>query len=235
MSQVERPGTALALRLLTGTAEDYETIVAASTGGLDARWKDWLLERMDAPRAVLDLACGTGILSRLILDRFPDCHLTGVDLQADYLEGARRKARERGETDRTTWIHSPAEDAALGDAKFDHIVTCYLPKYADRPALVKRLAEWSAPGARLLLQDFAHPEDPRIQRYLENHHRIWLERSRARFPQWEQCFDGLFEAVRTSPWTRDLGPLLQAVGFEQVVLQPHSHGLAATLEARWPA
>lgn len=238
MNTANTKGQADALRILGGTADDYDRIVDESTGGLDARWKQWMLERMQAypaaPTRVLDLASGTGILSFLILDQFPDCQLTGVDLQDDYQAVARARSASRGLSDRTTWIHSAVEDAELPEGTYDLVTTCYVPKYADRPLLAKNLWRWCAPGARLMLHDFAHPKHPGIERYLQKQHNLWLTKVRKTHPHWVGCFENLYDVVKASTWNTDFGPLLEAEGFIDVQLTELNHGTAAVLEARKP-
>lgn len=229
-------GQETVLRLLGGTADDYDRVVAESTGGLDARWKRWLLDRIaGAPQQVLDLASGTGILSFLLLEHLPGCHLTGVDLQADYQAVARGRAAQRGLTDRTTWVHAPVEEAELPEGRFDLVTSCYVPKYADRPVLAEQVWRWCAPGAQVLLHDFTHPTDPRIERYLRKQYDLWLAKVQREHPHWVPCFDGLYDVVKDSPWAEDFPPLLTAQGFEDVQLHVLDHGLAAVLEARKPA
>lgn len=234
MNAPQTVGQEVVLRILGGTADDYDRIVDKSTGGLDTRWKQWMLERMEAPREVLDLASGTGILSFLILDRFPDCHLTGVDMQADYQAVAIGRSKQRGLTDRTTWVHSPVETAELPEGRYDVITTCYVPKYADRPVLAANLWRWAAPGAHLVLHDFAHPEDPRIDRYLKKQYDLWLAKVKRTHPHWVHCFQDLYDIVKASTWTEDFGPLLEAQGFTDVQLTRLNNGTAAVLEARKP-
>ena len=235
MNAPETVGQEVVLRILGGTADDYDRIVDKSTGGLDRRWKQWMLDRMDEPTQVLDLASGTGILSFLILDRFPNCHLTGVDLQADYQAVARGRSQQRGLQDRTTWIHSSVESAELPDGRYDLVTSCYVPKYADRPVLTENLWRWTAPGAHILLHDFAHPEDPRIDRYLKKQYDLWLAKVRRTHPHWVHCFEDLYDIVKASPWTKDFAPLLEARGFEDVRMTFLNNGTAAVLEARKPS
>lgn len=235
MSTGRTVGQDTVLRILGGTADDYDRIVDESTGKLDHRWKQWMLERMESPREVLDLASGTGILSFLILDRFPDCHLTGVDLQADYQAVARGRSEQRGLTERTTWVHSPVEDAELPDGRYDLVTSCYVPKYADRPVLAENLWRWCAPGAHVLLHDFTHPQDPRIERYLRKQYDLWLAKVQRDHPHWVHCFEDLYDIVKDSPWATDFGPLLEAQGFVDVQLHSLNNGLAAVLEARKPS
>ncbi|MDJ0523407.1 MAG: methyltransferase domain-containing protein, partial [Planctomycetota bacterium] len=227
-------GQATVLRFLGGTADDYDLIVAESTGGLDAHWKRWILDRMEDPREVLDLASGTGILSFLMLDRFPDCHVTGVDLQEAYQAVAIGRSRQRGLTMRTTWHRSAVEDIELPEGHYDHIVSCYLPKYADRVVLAERVMRWAAPGGRIILHDFAHPTDPKVERVLRERYERWIEKMRVERPYWLPCFEGLYDFVRTSPWTEDLPPLLEAQGFEDVEVTRVHRGCAAFVTGRKP-
>jgi demethylmenaquinone methyltransferase/2-methoxy-6-polyprenyl-1,4-benzoquinol methylase len=228
------PGQATVLRILGGTADDYDAVVAESTFGRDRHWKRWILERMVAPRNVLDLASGTGILSFMVLDRFPEARLTGVDLQADYMAVAVARAAERGLGDRTEWHRAAVEEVELPADTYDHVVSCYLPKYADRPLLARRLARWCGPGARVLLHDFAHPSDPGVDRLLRTQYERWLARVRHECPHWVHCFEDLYDVVRESTWTEDLPDLVRAEGFEDVELTRLHRGTAAVLTARKP-
>ncbi len=235
MGHAKTKGQATVLKILGGTADDYDRVVAESTGGLDHHWKRWILDRMESPREVLDLASGTGILSFLVLDRFPEARVTGVDLQEDYQAVARARGERLGLSDRLEWHRSAVEDVELSDGRFDHVISCYLPKYADRPVLVDHLARWCAPGARVLLHDFAHPSDPKVERALHERHTRWLEKVRTQHPHWVTCFENLYDIVKESPWTEDLPPLLEAAGFTDVELTLQSYGCSAVVTARKPA
>lgn len=57
-----------------------------------------LLETLElgGVRRVLDLACGTGLLTDLLLQLKPDVAVNGIDLSAESLEIGRRQLREKG-------------------------------------------------------------------------------------------------------------------------------------------
>ena len=232
MSSHPPPGQSAVLRFLAGTADDYDRLVAEATGGWDHRWKRWMLDRMRAPRRVLDLASGTGILSFQVLERFPDAHVTGIDMQDAYLAIARTRATAQGLGQRLRLLHGTVEDADVSGS-FDHVVSCYLAKYADRDRLAARLATWCAPGARVLLHDFAHPTDAGVERALRALYDRWMARVRTR-PQWTACFEGLYDYVRESPWVDDLPVALRDAGFHSVTTTRLGYGCAAVVEARWP-
>ena len=234
MADARTEGQATVLKILGGTADDYDAIVAESTLGRDAHWKRWILQRMIEPKQVLDLASGTGILSFLVLDRFPGTHVTGVDLQEDYQAVAVGRSKQRDLEDRTTWIRSAVEDAELPDGTFDHIITCYLPKYADRPVVATLLAKWCAPGGRLLLHDFAHPTNPKVDAVLRQQYDRWLDKVKRECPHWIPCFEDLYDIVKSSTWTDDFPGLLEEAGFEDVELTFMHQKTAAFITARKP-
>ena len=72
-----------------GTGAHYDEIVRFSTDDRDHRWKEALLEKVPSPRRVLDLACGTGILSSMLRSRYPEAEIVGVDINEEYLAVAR--------------------------------------------------------------------------------------------------------------------------------------------------
>ena len=51
----------------------------------------------DRPLRILDLGAGTGLLSEMVASRFPEAHLTLVDIAPNMLEKARERLRRYGE------------------------------------------------------------------------------------------------------------------------------------------
>lgn len=88
-------------------------------------WVDYL-ERLWAlhnrkPQAVLDLACGTGTVSRLLVPR--GYSLTGVDLSEGMLEVACRRTAEAGLP--IVFHQQDAAELDLGAARFDAVICLF--------------------------------------------------------------------------------------------------------------
>ncbi|HEX3936872.1 MAG TPA: methyltransferase domain-containing protein, partial [Xanthobacteraceae bacterium] len=98
------------------------------------------------PRRAVDLGCGPGNSTELIVERFPQTEVIGLDSSPDML----RKARERLpqckfiEGDIATWTPDPATDLIFGNA-----VMQWLP---DHPAIMRRLLEAMPQGGVLAIQ-----------------------------------------------------------------------------------
>ncbi len=214
-----------------GTASVYDEIVDAATQGEDRYWKERVLEKLDQPRRVLDLACGTGILAFMIRDRFPATRVVGLDISEEYLDRARARAHGRRD-DGVEFVCGAAEELDVPKA-FDAITSCYLPKYANLPLLASRLGEKLERGARLVMQDFDYPERAEVQAVWEARFeslRRWAHASR---PEAERMMTVLPGIIRESRWSRNLPELLVREGFTDVTLERLSLGTSSIVSARW--
>lgn len=63
--------------------------------------------------SVLDVGCGTGMLSERLLGAFPSCRLTGVDLSPAMVERARARLAGRAEVREADAEHLPFHDGAF--------------------------------------------------------------------------------------------------------------------------
>lgn len=84
---------ALNERLFTTIAREYPWMTKVLSLGRDAAWKRRLVQELpDMSRPVcVDLACGTGDITRLLAGRFRDGTVTGQDLTGAMLDEARRR------------------------------------------------------------------------------------------------------------------------------------------------
>ena len=220
-------------RFFEGTGSSYDRVVAITTFGLDKRWKRRLLAHVpEEATAVLDLACGTGIVTTQIHEKVPQARIVGVDFTEEYLDVARTKFADI-EAD-VTFVHSNAETMEL-DGRFDAVISSYLPKYVNPDALLERLEGHIEPGGIVALHDFDHPRVLIPRSHWRAH--MWFLRvvGRLVFPAWNECLDRDLEVlIRESHWVRRYREALWRHGFEEVRRERLHYGTAAIVSARKP-
>jgi len=147
-----------ALDLFSGLPERYDSLSAWLSFGQDPRWRRTLVEEID-PRdgmRVLDVACGTGLVSEE-LRRRARVSLVGIDQSPQMLAAARVRFAGLGPED-VQLVQGQAEQLPFPDASFDALTFTYLLRYVDDPrATVAELARVVRPGGRMAMLEFGVP------------------------------------------------------------------------------
>lgn len=95
---------------------------------------------------VLDLGCGIGDLSLILLAR--GAHVVALDLSAGMLDVARARIAEAFPAARVEYVCAPAEATALPDRHIDAVVGRYVLHHLDAASAAPELARVMRPGAR---------------------------------------------------------------------------------------
>ena len=97
---------------------------------------------------VLDVACGTGVVTRLAAERVGSSAVTGIDINPGMLEVARNT--DGGAS--IEWHEASAEALPLGDATFD-VVLCQmgLQFFPDKPGALREMQRVLRAGGRVVL------------------------------------------------------------------------------------
>ncbi|MFQ5588866.1 MAG: class I SAM-dependent methyltransferase [Nitrospiria bacterium] len=217
-------------RFFRETGASYDEVVHRFTFGIDRRWKKKILSKMSAPQKVLDLACGTGILTFGIKDKYPRCHVTGVDITEGYLNVAREKAAASGVRD-VTFILSAAEDFVPG-TQYDVITSSYLPKYADIPRLMQHLNQMLAPGGIIILHDFTYPSSKALQMTFELYFKCAQPIGALAYPEWKEVLLELPEVIRKSDWVDELVQAMRHEGLSEIQVESLTLQGAALVTAK---
>jgi len=215
------PRLDLVERFFRGTGSTYDFMVHAATFGIDRLWKRRMgrvvHERVGMPRAILDLACGTGLSTFAFARAFPNCRILGVELRDEYLQRARAK-RERGRYPKVEFVLSRAETFETTE-RFDVVSGSYLAKYADLPLLVERSREWLVPGGLFMMHDFTLPPHPAVLAVWRGYFWVLQTIGSRLFSSWKAIYEGLPELIERTRWTSELTALLRERGFQDVTCE----------------
>lgn len=218
-------------RFFDGTAATYDRVARVCTWGADAWWKHRMLAQVPKTATdVLEQACGTGILSVKIARLLPRCRIIGVDMEEGYLARARRKVLFFGLAN-VGFIAGRAEEVRL-DREFDCVISSYLAKYVNLPAIVDGAWRMLREGGHIIMHDFTYPPNLAITA-LWRLHFVFLRCVAARlYPEWRPAFDCLPALLQQSTWVRDLCDSLRARGFSSITVESLTFGTAAIVTAR---
>ena len=212
-NELMHEGHRVARKFFTGTSSSYDTVVNVTTFGQDASWKRAILDLIPAGNyRVLDLACGTGILTFALARKVST--VVGIDLMEENVRVANKKARERVITN-VTFCTSAAETIPQQDNSFDFVTASYLPKYCDIDIVVSESARVLKRNGILIMHDFTYPRSAGM-RGLWNAYFAILRIAGVFAPSWRPVFNELDNVIKQSGWVDELIHAMDKHGFGNI-------------------
>jgi demethylmenaquinone methyltransferase/2-methoxy-6-polyprenyl-1,4-benzoquinol methylase len=223
--------TALAERFFSGNSATYEHIANVSTLGLDGWWKRKIVNKIPQhPTQIIDQACGTGLLTFKIAQRFPLCRIVGVDLQDEYLAIAKKRA-ETLQLTTVEFVPGNAEDVVL-EGHFDCITSCYLAKYANLSVLVDHAHGMLREGGMFIMHELTYPTRLAYSFFWNIHFKLLQAYGKWKHPEWRIALNELPICLKESMWTDELIEALKANNFSAINIEYLAFGASAIVSAR---
>lgn len=176
-----------------------------------------------AGERILDVAAGTGTMSRLLAES--GAHVTALDFSQGMIdEGMRR----HGGHPRITFQRGDATQLPFEDASFDATTISFGLRNVQRPE--RALAEMfrvTRPGGRIVVCEFSHVVSPLARAGYET----WMTRVMPRLVRIvssdPEAYGYLHETIKAWPSQEELARWIRAAGFERVAYRNLSLGIAA--------
>jgi trans-aconitate 2-methyltransferase len=132
-----------------GEGREWDAATYDRVSDIQADWSLAVLDRLDlrGDETVLDAGCGSGRVTKLLLERLPRGHVIGVDSSASMIEQAREALPER-----TEFIVSDLLDLDLADAADGVFSNATFHWILDHRRLFERLHAALRPGGKLEAQ-----------------------------------------------------------------------------------
>lgn len=212
-----------------GTGKSYDTVVHVFSLGLDLYWKRAIYKRVPPSKRILDLACGTGIVTLGLAKRQPEAEIVGVDITDDYLTIYQKRIQKN--RIRAQFILGNAEDVKL-DGMFDAAVSSYIPKYVDPDDLLNNISPHIRSGGVIVLHDFTLPPNFLVRSIWTAYNHVMNFIGIRLFPEWKEVFDaGLTRLIRETRWFETFPEALARHGFTNIQKKYLTLGSAGIIRA----
>ncbi len=203
----------------------YELLNTLMTAGLHRVWNKKVVEAtgLRAGGRALDLACGTGSLTRDLAKRVgPEGCVLGVDFSKEMLRAAERRPSPNVE-----YRPGDATDlTGIEDDSFDAATIAYGARnIPDLDALFAEMARTVRPGGRVVCLEIARPRG----RFSATFYRLWFDKIVPRLgaavsgDAWAYSY--LPESVKEFVAPGELSDIMRRNGLQNVTWRPFSGGI----------
>ena len=222
-------------------AERYDLLNYVLSLGPDSRWRRAVAAAVGpaAGERVLDLAAGTGTSSATFAAQGADC--VACDFSLGMLKvGAVRLGDDAGGGSTTRPGRGRVRFAA-GDAlalpfrtgAFDAVTISFgLRNVADPGAALAEMRRVTRPGGRLLVCEFSHLSQPRLDAAYARCLAIGLPAVARRLSPNPEAYSYLAESIGAWPDKQELAAMIRAAGWSSVRWRTLSLGIVALHQAR---
>lgn len=134
----------------------------------------WVFENVDFGkcRNLIEVGCGVGAQTEILLNKFPHLHIQGVDASEAQIKRASQHLKKFIKADRVTLSLGDAMKLPFEDNRFDSAFVCWLLEHVRDPiGILKELHRVLASGGLLYCSEvfnssfFVHPYSPNMLRY----------------------------------------------------------------------
>lgn len=216
---------ALVEEMFDRIAGRYELLNTVMTGGMNRLWNRRIISAANTIPGdrVLDLACGTGSLTRDLAKRVgPTGSVLGIDFSREMLRGAETKHMPNVE-----YRRGDATDlSGIEDESFDAATIAYGARnIPDLDALFSEMGRVVRPGGRVVCLEIATPENPASRAF----YGLWFDRIvpklGAKISGDAEAYTYLPKSVKEFVAADDLSGIMERNGLQSVTYRRFAGGI----------
>ena len=212
-------------------ANNYDVMNDLMSFGLHRLWKRFavMAAQVRPGHQVLDLAGGSGDLSRLFAQRIGDQGLVVIsDINGEMLSRGRDRLIDSGCSNNVAVVQANAESLPFESGRFDIVSIAFgLRNVTNKLAALDEMYRMLRPGGRALILEFSELKIPALQEAYD----AFSFRVLPRLGDWVakdgDSYRYLAESIRVHPNQETLLSMMRTAGFERVRCRNLAGGIVA--------
>lgn len=231
----DRPKGAQVEEMFDNIAPAYDFMNRAMTLGIDRSWRRKVVKTAAAasPRAILDVATGTGDLAIQLALAIPTANVTGIDLSEGMLSVGRRKVEEAGLSTRVTLLQGNCLKLPFPDGSFDVVTAAFGVRNFEHLDLgYAEMARVLRPGGTLIILELSVPSSPIVRPFYKLYTRGVIPLLGRLVSSDSRAYSYLPESIAAMPRGGKMLDLMEGAGFTDCALRPLTLGVSSIYTGR---
>ena len=212
-------------------AKNYDLMNDLMSVGIHRAWKYFAVElsQVRAGQSVLDLAGGSGDLTRLLSKKAgASGHVVLADINAAMLEVGRSRLLDEGLCGNIDYVQANAQCLPFADNNFHCITMAFgLRNVTDKDEALRSMFRVCRPGGKVMILEFSTPTLPGLKPFYDWYSFNVLPKIGQFFAQDAASYQYLAESIRMHPSQEGLKSMIEQAGFEDC----HYHNLSGGIVA----
>ena len=201
--------------VFTSVAKNYDVMNDAMSFGMHRLWKKILVElaSIGEDDYILDIASGTGDISKLISKEYPNSNIFMSDINYEMLDEGRNRAIDESFSRNCHFCQLSGEELPFKDNTFDVITVGFgLRNFTDKEKGLKEMKRCLKKNGKLLVLEFSKPINPVFSKIYDWYSFNVLPKLGSLLANDSDSYQYLAESIRMHPDQDKLKNMMQTVG-----------------------
>lgn len=214
-------------------SEKYDFLNRILSLGVDQGWRKKAIKRLRpiAPKAILDVATGTGDFAIMTYKMLQPEQITGIDISKGMLEVGKEKIEKENLSAYIALMEGDSEDLPFTDNSFDAITVSFGVRNFQN--LEKGIAEMHRvlrPGGKLIVLEFSRPKNPVFKQLYKLYMKVVTPNVGQVVSKNKKAYQYLNDSIMVFPERNDFVAVMDSVGFTQTSYEPLTMGICCIYE-----
>ena len=216
--------------VFTSVAENYDIMNDAMSFGMHRLWKKILVElaAVSEQDTILDIASGTGDISKLISQEYPNTNILMSDINYDMLNEGRNRAINESFSSNCTFCQLDGEMLPFKENTFELITVGFgLRNFTDKNKGLLEMKRCLKRNGKLLILEFSKPINPLFSKVYDWYSFSILPKVGSLLANDSDSYKYLAESIRMHPDQEQLKQMIIDSGFSSCKFYNILNGVVA--------
>lgn len=211
-------------------AHRYDFLNRFLSAGIDIIWRKNALKELKKlnPKALLDVATGTGDVAIMATNILHPEKIIGIDISEGMLEFGRKKIDKLNLGNVIELVNGDSETIKFEDASFDAVTVAFGVRNFQH--LEKGLVEIKRvlkPGGKLVVLEFSKPKGIGIKQFYNLYMKVVAPGMGKLFSKNRNAYKYLDESIKKFPEGKNFTTILDNLGYRNTYCKPQSLGICS--------
>ena len=216
--------------VFTSVSENYDLMNDAMSFGMHRLWKKILVElaAIGEEDIILDIASGTGDISKIISKEYPNTSIFMSDINYDMLDEGRNRAINESFYSNCSFCQLSGEILPFSDNTFDFITVGFgLRNFTDKEKGLSEMRRCLSKNGKLMVLEFSKPINPVFSKIYDWYSFNILPKLGSMLANDSESYQYLAESIRMHPDQDALQRLVEEAGFSSCDYYNMTGGIVA--------